>query len=113
MNKDITIRTAALIQSIVLLSQKYYGHDIFLEDTNPDLIDDLIASEDLDRSEVHDSDENFTEILQEYITREIFDVPRRRYYISNHSRVISVFIFADGRIRVMLLSIFMDIDGYN
>ena len=109
-DKDITSRTAALIQSILLLSQKY-SH-ILLEDTNPELIDNLIASEDLDRSEVHDSDEMFTEILQEYITHEIFHVPRRRFYISNHGRVISVLILADGRICVRLLSIFLDNDGY-
>ena len=111
-NKDIEIKTTALVQKILMVTQKYLGSDINVEDTNPDLIDDYIASGELDQSEHEDSIELWKEILVEYLTREIVALDRRRYYISNHGRVISIHILADGTIRVMIMKLRENEDGY-
>ena len=79
--------------------------------THPDLIHDLIERGELDRSGHDSTGEFWKEFLQEYVTRKVFVIVKRRFYISNHGRIISIIYFS-GEPRVKLLKLRQNTNKY-
>ena len=106
-NEEVAAKTAALLDLTLNIKDYYFGDDTTVIDTNLDLISTAFKEK-----SKYDGTKLWWEIHTKCISRLIFVMPGRRYYISSHSRVISIRILASGEKRLRLMKNIMDENKY-